>query len=62
MHDKGNNEKTEKRNMIARTSYDFMRRRYYERAADPSQNPTWLQHGGTIILTFGVILLMFHAC
>jgi len=45
MHDKGNSEKTEKRNMIARTSYDFMRRRYYERAADPSQNPTWLQHG-----------------
>jgi len=31
--------------MIVRTSYDFMRRRYYERAADPSQNPSWLQHG-----------------
>ena len=36
----------EGRDMIVRTSYDFMRRRYYERAADPSQNPTWLQHGG----------------
>merc|ERR1739838_1150540 len=35
----------EGRDMIVRTSYDFMRRRYYERAADPSQNPTWLQHG-----------------
>jgi len=33
------------REMAVRTSYDFMRRRYYERSADPSQNPTWMQKG-----------------
>lgn len=34
------------RELAVRATYDLMRRRYYERAADPSQNPTWLQRGG----------------
>ena len=34
------------RELAVRASYDLMKRRYYENAADPSQNPTWLQRGG----------------
>ncbi|KAF2351038.1 Transglutaminase N-terminal [Trinorchestia longiramus] len=33
------------RELAVRATYDLLRRRYYERAADPSQNPTWLQRG-----------------
>merc|ERR1719431_1563088 len=32
--------------MAMRATYDLMRRRFYENASDPSQNPIWLQRGG----------------
>jgi len=38
---------TRSRELAVRAAYDLMRRRYYERAGDPSQNPTWLQRGAT---------------
>merc|ERR1719431_1244232 len=34
--------------MAMRATYDLMRRRFYENASDPSQNPIWLQRGGLL--------------
>jgi len=42
------------RDLAVRTTYGIMRRRYYERAADPSQNPTWLDRGATSDSTYNL--------
>jgi hypothetical protein len=47
------------REMAVRASYDLMRKRYYESAADPSQNPTWLQRGGKILKHINYIYIYF---
>jgi len=37
--------KNRSRELAVRSTYELLRRRYYERAGDSSQNPTWLQRG-----------------